>query len=271
MRDTLEAPALDTATVARDFLLDPGFAPHHLLVADRDGVAGYVLAPRHDPVGPPGTGWIAGLGVHPDHRGRGVGMALLTAALAGLRADGCTRIDVADVPVRYVVPGAPAAVAGLFTGRFGFTVVDEVASMGIDLPAGAPDEGVAPCPPGAYPLLRDFLIDGFGPAWWAYFERSLRARLHGDPTPSEVLCHFHDGRPAGVVHYRGDRFGPLAVGPALRGQGVGALLTRAALARMAASGSRRAFFLVAVPAVQPFYAGLGFSVLRRFTRLRLAP
>ncbi len=277
MRQAMGLPAIDASLIARDILLDPGFAADHLLVADAaGGCAGFVLAPRLDPLGPAGTGWIAALGVRPDHQRRGIGRTLVEAALAGLRRDGATRVDVADMPVRYLLPGidreAHPAAYRLLTDGFGFQIRDSVASMGIglaDLAASAPD-AIRACAPGEIPLLRAFLTAEFEPGWWAHLERSIRARLSGDPTPSAVLCHWEHGLPVGAVHYRGNRFGPLAVASRLRGRGVGAELTRAALAEIRRHGFADAYFLVARPEVEPFYARLGFRVLRRFTRLTLA-
>ncbi len=248
--------------LARDFLIAPGFHPDHILVTD----GGVVLAPRHDEAGPADTGWIAAIVAPPGH-----GSALLAAALDGMRRDGIRQVDVADVPVRYLVPGIDRAAHpqahALFT-RAGFADMDEVASMGIATAPHPPDPAIRLCLPGSLPDLQAFL-DPFGPGWWAFFRRSILARLHGDPTPSSVIAWWEDGRLCGAVQYRGARFGPLAVGAGHRGRGIGAALTRAALDAMQADGIPHAHFMIATPAVQPFYTGLGFTTLRRFTRMRL--
>lgn len=277
MRETVGV-AVEAGVFVRDFLLAPGFAPDHVLMAEAGGDAvGFVLAPRRDAAGAGDAGWIAGFGVAPSLRGQGVGTQLLDAALAGMRRDGVVRVDVADVPVRYVLPGVdreafPEAFR-LLTGRFGFAVRDDVASMGIGLagwsaPPSVPS--IRACLPGEFPWLRDFLLREFDPGWWAFFEQSIRARLSGNPEPFGVICHFEDGVPAGVVHYRANRFGPLAVSARLRGRGIGEALTRAALAGMRAQGFGDAHFMIGAVDVQGFYARLGFRVLRRFTRLTLS-
>lgn len=63
--------------------------PELLLVADSAGsILGAVMA------GFDGTrGWIHHLAVAPPHRGRGVGSALVRAAVKGLRALGCTKVN----------------------------------------------------------------------------------------------------------------------------------------------------------------------------------
>ena len=241
----------------------PGFRPDHLLLtAAQDG---FVLAPRRVTAGPPGAGWIAAIAAPP-----GEGTALLQAAIRGMRRDGVTQVDVADVPVRYVLPGVDRAAfphAHALFARCGFTDVDEVASMGIALAAASRAPAIRPC--AGYAALPAFL-EPFGPGWWPFFAQSIRATRAGDPTPSDVLGWFEADRLCGVVHYRGGRFGPLAVDGAWRRHGIGAALTRAALGAMHGHGLRHAHFMIATAAVQPFYRRLGFVTLRHFTRMRLA-
>lgn len=275
MRQTLMMPALDEPAIARDVLLAPGFAPEHLLVAVRAGrPIGYLWAPRRDALSPVGLGWIAAFGVAPEFRRQGVARAMLEAALVAMRAEGVSELDVADIPVRYWMPGIDAAAFPVahhwFTAELGFSVRAEVASMGIDL-ATAGDPGhpmIRSCRPGDYPAVKAMLVADFDIGFWAYMERSLLAQLNGDPTPAGVLCAFDGDVPVGCVHYRADRFGPLAVSPGAEGRGLGAALTRAALSAMRNAGYAQAYCLVARPEVQPFYIRLGFRVLRRFTELR---
>jgi ribosomal protein S18 acetylase RimI-like enzyme len=280
LRKTLALAELRPEAFARDFLLAPGFEARHLLVArSAPGPIGYVLAPRRDPLAPANRGFIAAFGVDPRLRRQGHGSALLRRAIADMRAEGLAEIDIADVPVRYLVPGVdrvafPIA-TDLLTGAFGFTRRDEVASMGLDDAAATrpPGEGLeAPMRvllPGETALLHDFLAAEFEPDWWAFFARSLRLSYGGDKTPSEIICWWENGRPVGAIHFRGNRFGPLAVGRDARRRGIGAELSLAAIDCMRRLGCRGIHFLSAAADVEPFYAKLGFRVLRRFTRLRL--
>lgn len=277
MQQTLAMPDLDPKLVARDFLLADGFVAEHLLVAVVAGaLVGFLLAPRRDPVGSSSSGWIAAFGVTPNYRRCGVAKTLIGHAVAAMRREGVARIDTADVPVRYLLPGVdrdafPAAYS-LLTDGFGFAARDEVASMGIEL-AGlvdwTTDSMIRSCPPGAMPLLRDFLCGEFDAGWWEFFRRSIVARLGGESGHSDVICAWENGVPVGAVHYRDNRFGPLAVSAGARGRGLGARLTMAALAGIRAGGFARAHFMVGAADVQPFYSRLGFRTLRRFTRLRL--
>ncbi|MDR3471314.1 MAG: GNAT family N-acetyltransferase [Devosia sp.] len=273
-RQTLAMPAISEALIARDFLLAPGYRAEHLLVAEASGtLAGFALVPRADALGPPHSGWIAAFGVDPGYRRRGIGTQLLGRAIDDMRRDSVTRIDVADVPVRYLLPGVDrAAFPGAYAllEKLGFTVREEVASMGIALDRDFPDAAeVRPATPGELPLVREFFAEGWDNGWWGHFERSALLKLLGDPTPSEILGWWEDDRVLGLSHYRGNRFGPLAVGPKARGRGLGVALTQATLAAMRRAGLADAYFLVGREDVQPFYARLGFSVLRRFTKLAL--
>jgi ribosomal protein S18 acetylase RimI-like enzyme len=274
MRETLGVPSLGGSLLAGDFLLAAGFRYEHLLVAEiGNEIAGFVLAPRRDALAAPEEGWIAALGVAAGHRRQGIGTALLQRAISDMRSEGVMAIDVADVPVRYLLPGIdktafPGAFE-LFAG-LGFTIREEVASMGLRLDRHfTVDPAVRPAEPGELPLVRDFFA-GWSAGWWEHMERSIARKLAGDAMPAGILCWWENGRPLGVVHYRADRFGPLAVGEAARGRGIGAALTLAGLAAIKAAGCHDAYFLVGRKEVQPFYERLGFSVLRRFTKLRLS-
>ena len=285
-RATLGSDAPSAARLTRDFVLDPGFAPLDLLVAEQSGrIVGYVLAPR---LRPPAlvddaelyrVGWIAGLGVRADCRRHGIATALVERSLALMAGEGARRVDVADFPGRYLVPGidraaGPAAYA-LFVDRLGFQVFDQVASMGVELAAAAQPPtgdgaGIRRLDYGEIPVVRDAVVRGFGWSWWLYIERSLNAYLAGDQTPVDVFVAWSGDDPVGFVHGRGARFGPLGVLAPARGAGLGGQLTRMALARMRMRGLGRAYFLIATADVEAFYTRLGFTVLRRFERLRRA-
>jgi GNAT superfamily N-acetyltransferase len=272
MRDCLAMPDLDERAIARDILLVQNFIPDHLLVAEvADRPIGFLWAPRRDPLAAPERGWIAAFGVAPAHRRGGVGSALVARALAAMTEEGIAQVDVSDVPVRYWLPGVDrAACPGAFEllARHGFAEREQVASMGVKLDRDFPvDASIRPMEFGELPGLRAF-FDGWEAGWLAHFERSTLQKLVGDPTPSGILGYWQQGIPLGFCHFRGSRFGPLAVSPTARGRGIGAALTLATLAAMRQAGLSEAYFLVGRPEVQPFYTRLGFTVLRRFSQLR---
>jgi len=66
-------------------------------------------------------GWVYYVSVHPEHRRKGVGAALMTTAENGLRRAGCSKVNL------QVRPGNDHAVA--FYERLGYTVEERV-SMG---------------------------------------------------------------------------------------------------------------------------------------------
>ena len=285
MGETLGGDAPSTDRLARDFLLDPGFAPEDLLIAEQDGQpVGFLLAPR---LRPPAlvdaavqyhTIWIAAFGVDPDRRRQGVATALIGHTLDAAARDGLRQVDVADFPVRYLVPGVDPVAAGpahrLLVDRFGFRKRDSVASMAIDLTAvtdrqASADRSIRRLDPGEIPAIRDFLRDGLGWSWWLHMAHGLEARFADAPVPTEILVAWDGTAPIGVVHYSGPRFGPLAVSEQARGRGVGTELTLAALAAMRDQGVARAYFLIADARAERFYSRLGFTVQRRFDRLTL--
>ena len=281
---TLGHDAPSSAHLAHDFLLDSGFIGDDLLIADQDGhTVGFLLAPRLRPparVDHPShhrTLWIAAFGVDPDRRAQGIGTALVRRAMGAALRDGLQRIDVADIPVRYLVPGidpaACPAAHGLLVARLGFRERDRVASMRIDCAAidGPPaDRKIRRLEAAEIPLVRDFLCRAFGWSWWWHMARPLWAQLAGAQIPSETLVAWGGGQPIGVVHYHAHRFGPLAVAEPARGLGLGSRLTLAALARMRDRGLRYAYFLIADARAERFYGHLGFTVQRRFVRLTRA-
>ncbi len=97
--------------------------PELLLIGEQEGrLVGAVMA------GFDGTrGWIYHLAVDPDHRKLGIGTSLMEAAMEGLRALGCPKVN---LQVR-----APNAAAVAFYRTLGFKVEDHV-SMGKVLTGG---------------------------------------------------------------------------------------------------------------------------------------
>ncbi|NHB86026.1 GNAT family N-acetyltransferase [Tessaracoccus sp. HDW20] len=78
-------------------LEEASFRPGWSFVArDGDRIVGYEMSVLED-----GTsiGWTERFGVHPDHRGRGISLALLGNCLAAMRDSGCTEAGIGiDTP-----------------------------------------------------------------------------------------------------------------------------------------------------------------------------
>ncbi len=71
-----------------DLLREPDFDPSlWFLAEERDTLVGMCLSREYED-----QAWIISLGVHPEHRGRGLGEALLRHAVCRLRARGVTRV-----------------------------------------------------------------------------------------------------------------------------------------------------------------------------------
>jgi ribosomal protein S18 acetylase RimI-like enzyme len=66
---------------------------HHLFTAELAGTAvGWLWLGEQSPEGRAGEGWIFDVEVLPEHRGRGVGRALVLAAVARARELGCSNL-----------------------------------------------------------------------------------------------------------------------------------------------------------------------------------
>lgn len=100
-------------------LRDEDFRHDWSYLATVDGmVVGYAMSGLDDS----GAGWTERFGIHPDHRGRGIALALLASCLRAMRESGCAEagigIDTADEA------GVQSLAAGL-----GYTTRDAVALL----------------------------------------------------------------------------------------------------------------------------------------------
>lgn len=293
----LPADPIDEAAFARRILADANFLPDGLRVAeapDGRGVAGFALAlARRVPLDPsadlePDTGWITAFGVDPAWRGRGLGTALLRAAMGHLRERGCRRVEVSPYAPGYFWPGPDRAAhdaALRLLEHEGFAPLAEVVAMERSLTAFTPvaevgaarvrleREGLCLRPLGpalVWPLL-EFIQRAFYPDWTRAVRASVahgvpwgrtRLALRGDAVVGFAQYGAYDGHP--------DRFGPFGVDAAERGRGIGAVLLEDTLRAMQGAGCRAAWFLwtgEASPAGR-LYRRSGFSVSRRFVLLR---
>lgn len=219
----------DPVTAAE--LTESLFAPDRPVVVRGDPRTGVVASAVRD-----GQGFIRLLVVDPAHRGRGLGASLLAAAEADLAGATTSVVVGADAP-DYLVPGVDTrctALASLLEGR-GYVRRGANINMAVDLRSlPAVPDGPEPAHPGDETELRAWLEEHY-PSWVDEAVRGLRKG-------TVVLSRDADGV-SGFAAWdvnRGGWFGPMAVRPSARQQGIGAPLLVAALHRMAESGREQA-------------------------------
>ncbi|MEH0935941.1 GNAT family N-acetyltransferase [Micromonospora psammae] len=210
-------------------------------------VIGWASAYRNSQTSEADFGEISTLHVHPEHRGRGAGTALLTAALDHLRAIRARRV------LTWVRPESLD-----FARRHGFTPSREMVLSALDLRPAPP----APEPPPEVRLLAATEVD---PRRIHAADVAAAADEPGD-VPSDAIAYDSwryevwdnlgldraastvaevDGELASfsLVKRDGDRMWSDYTGtvPAYRGRGLARLVKRAALHRAAAGGVRVAY------------------------------
>jgi GNAT superfamily N-acetyltransferase len=236
------------------------FAPDQpvMLVGDPDvGLVGTCAGVEE--AGTAGQGFVRILAVAPEHRGRGLGRALLAAAEDDLRSRGLTSAGVgADAPY-YLWPGVDAGETALLCllERAKYTRTNANLNMDVDLTA-IPDD------PGGWTVAtaadREEVERWATQHWRNWRAELLRALDRG----TLVLGGDTDGI-AAVCAYdvnRGGWVGPVAVRPDRLGRGVGAGPLLGALHRMRAGGRARAEVGWVGPVVP--YARVGATVGRVF-------
>ncbi|ACQ79655.1 GCN5-related protein N-acetyltransferase [Beutenbergia cavernae DSM 12333] len=280
-------------------LLEPNFDPEGLIVAVEDGrVVGAVHAvhARHAgrtlgrsgamPVDPE-TGWITWFAVHPDHRRRGLGARLLTAAADYLARAGATTLVVSGYPPAYLTPGVDAVQfpdAVRLLERCGFDVASRPVAMDAplatyrvpasvrELRARLESEGrtFAPARLAEIPEIAAFASQRLAPDWGEVLRASVGRHRH--PERVIVAREGAAGPVIGFATYAAypaagiDRFGPFGVDPDVRGGGLGAVLLHETLAAMRREGAHSAWFLWtgATSPAATLYRRSGFDVTRTF-------
>ncbi|MEV0001153.1 GNAT family N-acetyltransferase [Micromonospora sp. NPDC050980] len=217
-------------------------------VAEAGGrVVGWAAAHRNTQTSTPGVGDISTLHVHPDHRGRGAGTALLDVALDHLRTLGSTRA------LTYARTDSLP-----FAQRHGFTASRELRYSALDLrtapPMPEPPPGVRLLPVDGLDPRRvhrvdaeaspdepgDVPIDSFDFDLWRHEIWDNPGFDRDASTAAEV-----DGELVAIslVQRDGDRMWSdfTATLPAYRGRGFARLAKQAALHAAAARGVRTAY------------------------------
>lgn len=283
--------AVSTDWFTENVLLDPGFKPESLIVAeDESEPVGFVYATRGAGTGAdPDGGWVTIGCVHPRSQGRGIGAELLRRATDYLAGAGAHWVEYSGYPPAYFLPGldVQAYPAGqrLLTGS-GFARRYTAAAMSreltgystpaevLDLAVERQDEGyrIYAAGPDDLPEVIAFASERLAPDWGGAVRDSV---LRHGRLDRVLLVREPDGDVVGFATYgayRGlpERFGPFGVDERLRGTGLGKLLLHRTLTAMRAEGAQNAWFLwtgEASPAGH-LYRAAGFTITRRFDILR---
>jgi mycothiol synthase len=236
-------------------------------------IAGYVQAMAEEP----GTTDCWGV-VHPQHRGRGIGAALvsLTQERAARLADGLP-----SGRLRHVINAGDAAAADLLLAS-GLHLVRHFWHMQIDLPVQV-DPGTMPAgieiggidPAADLPVVKTIIDEAFADHWEYHPEPYDRwvadlIRRPGYDTSLWLLA-TDAGLPVGALigHVSEDQgwVDYLAVLAASRGRGVGAALLRRSFAMFAGRGIRRVVLAVDAEnttGATALYERVGMRVVSRF-------
>jgi mycothiol synthase len=182
-----------------------------------------------------GNGYIRLLAVHPEHRRRGLGTALMAAAEADL--SGCDHVTVgADAP-DYLFPGVSTRLTEMLClmEALGYSRREPNLNLSVDLDNLAPDPG------GAVPSTgheREEIEAWMTANWPDWRDEVMRAHDRG----TLLITRDSQGL-AGFCAWDVNRsgwLGPIAVRRAAIGAGKGVPLLLGALHRMRATGRRRA-------------------------------
>jgi mycothiol synthase len=269
-------PVVLDAGFLRDEWSRAGFslAADAWVVADGAGtIAGYVQAMA----GEPGTIDCWGV-VHPRHRGRGIG-----AALVGVAQERAARLPdgLPSGRLRHVINAGDAAAADLLLAT-GLHLVRHFWHMQIDLPPQA-DPGTMPdgieiggsAPATDLPLVKTVVDEAFADHWEYHPEPYDQwvAEQTGRPAydPALWLLARDGGQPAGALigHVSEDQgwVDYIAVLAASRGRGAGAALLRRSFAMFAGRGIRRVVLAVDAQnttGATALYERVGMRVVSRF-------
>ncbi|MCX7523362.1 GNAT family N-acetyltransferase [Microbacterium sp. STN6] len=264
----LAAPtdAVGVDRFAENVLLDVNFQPGGLMVAVAGGrVVGalYAVVSRGaaTPI-PADGGWISFFYVHPEWQGRGIGSALLEAALAWLAERGATWANFSGYAPAYFLPGLdeqryPRAMRVLT--RAGFEVLYTASAMDLSIAAyRMPDEvrelisareaegySFAPAGYGDLPEAIAFAAERLAPDWGQVMRESV---LHQGHPERVLLARDAGGAVVGFATYGSyggliERFGPFGVDEGQRGRSLGKILLHRTMAQMRSEGAHSAWFL----------------------------
>lgn len=222
-------------------------APPRPLVEIPGGLYG---PPRH----PGGPAWLAWIFDDPE--------AVVEDAARRAARDGAGRLLLGGPPGNYVVSGVDDAHRPRFT-ELGFRATAEHVDLVVD-PRVEGDAGEVEAVDDPASLCA-WVEARFGAAWSEECARAGRGRLFVARVGGEVVGFSAAGGNNAAL----GTFGPVGVLPEVRGRGLGASLTRAALRALAAQGFQEVTVPWVAPATAAFYASLA-TVLSSRRRATLA-
>jgi len=287
----LFADPISATTWRAKVLLDPNFDREGCLVAEVDGdVRGFLLSlVRRVPFFGQGyeseQAWITAFGVAPGWEGRGLGTALLGAALDRLKDLGRTSVAISPYVPNYFTPGADAVAyqGGVeFLTKRGFEVIERPISMRAELTGfRIPDEiqersaalhgegiEIRPATPADIVPVLDFIPRHFTWDWHREASGVFNDLFAGDPRFVGMMVAMQDGEVLGYAEHRGERFGPFGVHTGLRSRGIGRVLLAQTLHEMLMKNFHAAWFLWTGDDAARLYSQVGFHAVRRFAVLK---
>jgi ribosomal protein S18 acetylase RimI-like enzyme len=290
---TLQADPISPTKFVRQVLLDPNFRAAGAPVARMNGqIVGFCLSiARQVPLenAPPDAdrGYITLLAVASEFQRQGIGKALLAFAESYLRSQNRKLVMVSSYAPGYFICGVDvnhyASGLAMLT-RQGYAEVYRPIAMQIPLWSFAvPDwvlarqaklasEGVVvePYRPELTLPILAFAEKEFQGDWVRVYRETMGRIMQGEPASRIIVAHDR-GRVIGFSHHDNERFGPIGVGAAERGRGVGHILMYATLAAQRQAGFRTAWFLWSDDTTAArLYSVAGFREVRRFALLKKA-
>jgi GNAT superfamily N-acetyltransferase len=229
----------------------------------------------------PECGWIPVLAVDPAHQRRGIGRALLDAALAYFKKYQRRRAwvcgNTGSAP-GYVFPGVDREAYGgamHFFASAGFVTDHEPAAMAREVI----DFELEKHHGSAWDVDRDMIVETLEPVRIPDFLAFLAKSFPGDWNIAarqkirageldEILVAHRGGTILGYCQWEGEHFGPFGVSPVARGGRIGAKLFVEAVRRIRAADGRSVWFNWADPDAARFYRRFGLHETRRFAILR---
>jgi mycothiol synthase len=235
-RRTLPLDRFSLPALRRHVLGEPNYNPaYQLSMWDGARLAGVMLGGVREMHNHP-VAWVRLFAVDAADRRQGLATRLLTDLEGRLRADGCTRLYVANSVPNYFWPGLDIRYTpGLcFLQRFGFQRTGDAINMQVDLLAGdwdttAEEARLALAGFVVRRLLPDdrnqfeaWLSEHWSPTW----QYEAISSYENDPISTFValaedrICAFASYNTTTFEHV----FGPTGTEPALRGKGLGRIL-----------------------------------------------